>query len=180
MTLLPNRKQCLALLEEHSVPENIVRHSLAVEKVAVFLVQKLKEAGEKVDIGLVSRAAILHDIGKAEGLKKNVDHVSLSKKMVFEAGFPSIAEVVGKHALFQPFEEKPFSSLEEKIVFYADKRVKHDKIVSLEERFKYLLERYGTSEERLKKIYSVKPLVEKIEEEIFSKISASRELEELK
>ena len=33
------------------------------------------------------------------------------------------------------------------MVCYADKRILHDKIVSLDERFEYLLERYGKNKE---------------------------------
>lgn len=43
------------------------------------------------------------------------------------------------------FEQGIFSARE--IVFYADKRVRHDAIVSLEERLEYILDRYGGEEE---------------------------------
>jgi hypothetical protein len=39
--------------------------------------------------------------------------------------------------------------LEKEIVYYADKRVNHDRVVSLEERLTYLIRQYGNGDERL-------------------------------
>ncbi|MEM0475641.1 MAG: HD domain-containing protein, partial [Candidatus Norongarragalinales archaeon] len=41
-------------------------HSLAVERFAVKLAKKLEKRGVKVDVALVSRGALLHDLDKAE------------------------------------------------------------------------------------------------------------------
>jgi len=176
---LPSREQCLKLLEKHGLPENIVRHSLAVEKVAVFLAKKLLEAGEKIDVELVGRSALLHDVGKAQELKLGSQHVALGEKILLEENLPEIAKIVGKHGLYQVFEEKPFDSWEEKLVFYSDKRINHAQVVSLDERFEYLCNRYGLSTERNQRIIDAKPLAEKLEGEIFAKIGLKPSLEEL-
>jgi len=63
---LPTREQCLQLLKKHKVleniviSENIVRHSLQVGRIAAFLAEKLKAAGEQVGVELVGRSSILH------------------------------------------------------------------------------------------------------------------------
>lgn len=60
-----------------------------------------------------------------------------------------------------------------KIIFYADKRVKHDKIVTLKERFNDLRKRYATNEEILKKILVAEKLACQVETTIFKKIGSS-------
>ena len=59
---LPTRKECLAIIGEHHVPPHIVKHSLTAAKLAVFLAQRLTEKGIAVDVNLVDRACLLHDI----------------------------------------------------------------------------------------------------------------------
>jgi len=72
-------------------------------------------------------------------------------------GFPKVVEVIKKHSLYEIEKEKnqPLS-VEEKILFYADKRVIGNKIVSLKERFEDLNKRYnrdfGKEYEFVKKI----------------------------
>lgn len=173
------REECLKLLEKHEVPEHIKRHSAKVEEVAVYLAQKLLEAGEQVDTDLVSRSALLHDIDKAKTLEAGEGHGKVSKKILEEEGLPKIAEIALRHHLSQILEKKPFETLEQKIVYYADKRINHDQIVSLEERFKYLLERYGKRSEIAEKILACKPKAKALEREIFSKIKADKTLSEL-
>ena len=65
-------------------------------------------------------------------------------------------------------------------MWYADKRVEHDRIVPLEQRFKGLAERYGKNDgKKAEKIMSCFAPAKKIEEEIFSRIDADRDLKEL-
>ncbi len=58
-------------------------------------------------------------------------------------GFLEISEAIRKHSLYK-LDEKEIrpETTEEKIVFYADKRVVDDRITSLEERFEDLTKRY--------------------------------------
>lgn len=170
----------MQLLAKHAIPENIVMHSLAVEKAAVFIAEKLLQAGEKIDVSLVSRAALLHDIDKPLTLASGSGHGLVSKQILEKEGLPEIALIALKHHTYTILQKKPFSNWEEKVVYYSDKRVNHDQIVSLRERFDYLLERYGKEKKEFEKIFSCKSRVEKLEKEIFSKINASSELEELK
>jgi len=180
--MLPSREQCLALLKKYRLQPHMVRHCLAVEKVAVFLAKKLQEAGEEIDVGLVSRGALLHDIDKPQTIDSETIHRHgfLGKEILEAEVLPACGEIAVKHRLFCVLEENPFSSWEEKIVYYADKRVRHDQIVSLDARFVYLLERYGKEKEVIEKISSCKPFVEKVEREIFNKLKIDSSLSELK
>jgi len=69
MIKLPTQQQCLDYFEEYKVPENIQRHCLKVQEVAVFLAGKLKNSGVKINIELVQAAALLHDLFKMAGIK---------------------------------------------------------------------------------------------------------------
>ena len=137
---IPTKKECIAILTKNKTPSNIIKHCKAVCKVAEDVAKKLIKKGIKVNKGLVAAAALLHD---AERLKKN--HVARGARLVKKLGYPEVANVISKHTLYKLKNNEP-KTIEEKIVFYADKRVKHDKIVTLEERYKDLKERYKLSD----------------------------------
>ena len=59
---LPTRKECLALLAEYHVPPHMVNHCRAVAKLALFLAQMLNENSAVIDIELLERACLLHDM----------------------------------------------------------------------------------------------------------------------
>ena len=176
---LPSREECFALLKKYNVPKHIILHSIAVEKLAVLLAKKFNKAGIKVDTGLVSRASLLHDIDKLQTLKPGFEHLhsKLSKEILEKEGFPLLGKMVSRHLLENILEENAFENWEEKLLFYSDKRVNHDKTVSLDERFDYLLERYGKEKKIFDKITKCKPKVEELEKEIFSKIDITPSLE---
>ena len=67
-------------------------------------------------------------------------------KLLKGMGYERVGEVVAQH-IWLCKEGDPSSVSEEEIVNYADKRVMHDRIVSLEERFSDLKERYGRKSE---------------------------------
>ncbi len=179
--MLPSRKKCLDLLEKQGISDDLIKHSLAVEKVAAFIAKKLQASGQKIGVGLVGRAALLHDIGKtktiAEGFKRK--HGELGKEILEKEGFPEIAKIVSKHPLYRILEKRPFDSLEEKTVYYADKRVKFDKVVSLGKRMEYLLERYGTEKEKRERILAARPLIAKLEKELLFPANLTPALEGL-
>ena len=84
-----------------------------------------------------------------ERAKEN--HVVKGANLLKRMGFREVSEVVKKHSLYKLQQKKQPKTWEEKIVFYADKRAKNDKIVSVEERFEYIKERYNREEIALTK-----------------------------
>ena len=64
-------------------------------------------------------------------------------------------------------EGAPSSISEEEIVNYADKRVMHDRIVSLEERFSDLKERYGRIQRAMDYLERLRKEIYDIENKIF-------------
>ncbi len=136
---LPSKEECLRILAGNNTPSNIIEHSKAVCKVAEEIAGNLIKKGIKVNKELVIAASLLHDV---ERLKKN--HVIEGASLIRSMGFPEVAGVMSKHSTHKIEDpaQQP-RTYEEKIVFYADKRAKGDEIVSLEERFRDLKERYS-------------------------------------
>jgi len=176
---LPSRERCMQLLEEHNLTEGMVAHSLKVTEIADYLAKKLDEAGEKINPELVNRAALLHDIAKFKHLDDDVRHHQAGYE-ILKGEFPEIAEIVKRHALDMILEKGAFRCWEDKVVWYADKRVNHDMLASLEERFKYLLGRYGSGSKGVKDVIELcrKPAFE-LEREIMGKAGIEPELEAL-
>lgn len=180
---LPSRRECLELLKKHGQPQTVVAHTLVVEKAAVAISKKLRKTGEKVDLELVRVGALLHDVAKMQRtrggeLKPRRHHAEAGAKILKKEGVSKeIAKIVELHTLDAGKQPK---SWEEKIVFYADKRVEWDGIVSLEDRFEALKKRYSEFPGAVQKIEKSLPFTEKIEKQIFSKIERRpEELEEI-
>ena len=177
---IPSREECNELMVRHSMRPNIVEHSIQVMNVSLAITDNLKN-GVAVNRELVIAAALLHDITKTRSLVTNERHDISGAELLREMGFTSIAEIVEQHVVFQNFNLQ--GGLEEReIVYYADKRVNHDKIVTIEERVHYLLKRYGITEEIRGLILQNKTLVLAVERKIasFMKIDINRAIEEIK
>jgi len=135
---IPSREQCLQILKNNKTPSNVIEHCKVVAKVAEGIAEKLIKKGRKVNKELVIAGALLHDI---ERHKDN--HVARGAELVKKLGYPEVAKVVSKHTLYEvEIEENQPKTFEEKIVFYADKRVKNDKVVSLKGRYDDIKKRY--------------------------------------
>lgn len=140
--MVPSKEECLRLMGEYGMLENIVSHSLKVARVALFLSIELNKKGQRIDTGLVEAASLLHDLTKTECLMTKEDHALTGSQLLKGMGYERVGEIVAQH-IWLGKEEDSSSVSEEEIVNYADKRVMHDRIVSLEERFSDLKERYG-------------------------------------
>lgn len=142
---IPDIAECKELMARFDMLPNIVEHSLQVMRVSLALTDHLKD-GVVVNRDRVIAAALLHDITKTRSIKTKERHAASGGKLLRELGFPGIADIVEEHVTIQNLNLD--GTVEEKeIVYYADKRVMHDKIVTLEERMHDLMRRYGTGEE---------------------------------
>lgn len=164
--MIPTREECLRLMGEYGMLENIVAHSLEVARVALFLSIELNKKGQRVDVGLVEAASLLHDLTKTDCLKTKEDHAQKGSQLLRGMGYERIGDVVAQH-IWLCKEGDPSSVSEEEIVNYADKRVMHDRIVSLEERFSDLKERYGRNERAMDYLERLQKEICGIENKIF-------------
>jgi len=193
---LPTIEECNKLIDEYKVPANIRRHSEKVRRCAVFLAKKLIEKGEKINIDLLERACILHDILKTvkithydlfdsepneetkrfyEKLKekfKDMHHEDAAYEAL-KGKYPEVAEVIKKHRYVLILNGQ-LKTWEDKLLYYVDKRVMHDKIVDMKERLEEGQKRYehhhkkqGVNPEE------INPKIYELENFIFKKIGMS-------
>jgi uncharacterized protein len=194
--------ELINLIRQYHVPRNIMAHMKKVAGVCLFIGTKLLKKGENLDLTLLRQAALLHDIVKLcdfenlnlqgiegftaediqfwSGLIRTCHkdgHITAACNILLDLGEPVIAQIIKKHrytsVIDKSKDERP-DTWEEKILYYADKRVTHDKIVSIKERLDYGRERYFgghiSQEDRL-----VEAALYKLENEICGKISMSPE-----
>jgi putative nucleotidyltransferase with HDIG domain len=125
------------------VPLHIRGHSNQVARLARRLAEALREhAHERVDAERVEAAALLHDIAKARCLKTGRDHSADGGELLRGLGLETIAALVEQHVRLREWEPEGRVS-EAEILNYCDKRVLHEEVVTLEERFRDLAARYG-------------------------------------
>lgn len=142
---IPSREECNELMAKYCMLPNIVAHSRQVMRVSLVITDNLKN-GLSINRNLVMAAALLHDITKARSLETREPHDQSGGELLRELGFARIGEIVKQHVILLDFN--PQERLEEReIINYADKRVMHDRIVSLAERVEDLIQRYGTAKE---------------------------------
>jgi putative nucleotidyltransferase with HDIG domain len=165
--MIPSREECLGLMSRYGMLENIVCHSLEVAKVALFISIELNKKGQRIDLALVEAASLLHDLTKTECLNTKDDHAQTGSQQLKRMGYERVGEVVARHIWLEK-EGDPSSVSEEEIVNYADKRVMHDRIVSLEERFSDLIARYGLNPKAMDYLERLQKEIYGIENKIFS------------
>ncbi len=152
---VPTVNQCLNYIDRYEMLDNIRAHSFRVARVAEVLIDGLITRGKDVfsqpPKTLVIAGALLHDIGKTECLNGNCHHALRGQEICTELGFPEIGEIVREHVILKDFtaelyQQGIFGAKE--LVYYADKRVRHDEVVSLESRLDYIIERYSGGDPR--------------------------------
>src|SRR5512139_2986272 len=119
---VPNRDECLGLMDRYGMLRNIVDHSLTVTRVARFLSKELNKRGQRIDLGVVEAAALLHDLAKTECLRTRKDHAQQGFRLLKGLGYERVADVVAQHIQVSSGGDAA-SVTEEEVVNYADKRV---------------------------------------------------------
>lgn len=145
---IPTIEECLDIIEQYSMLDNIRDHSFMVARVAKTLTQTLREQPDisPPDTSEVVAGALLHDIAKTRCLQNNSHHARDGQSICVELGYPEIGEIVLEHVVLKEFkadlyQQGIFGAKE--LVYYSDKRVRHDQVVTLDDRLTYIIERYG-------------------------------------
>ncbi|MDR2550086.1 MAG: HDIG domain-containing protein [Desulfobulbus sp.] len=146
---IPSLAQCIDLMEQYGMLPNIRHHSLVVARLAEQLQGGLCAVApdrHQADRHLVISGALLHDIAKTPCLNSTCDHAKAGADICRRHGYPEIAAIVEQHVRlwdFAParYEQGRFDALE--LVYYADKRVRHNVVVHLDQRLEYIIDHYG-------------------------------------
>ncbi|PLW79363.1 hypothetical protein C0585_08100 [Candidatus Woesearchaeota archaeon] len=197
---IPTVPECYRLMSEYSLPINIIRHSEQVAKISVFLGKKLIEKGKEINLELLRVSALLHDIAKPidfkhfkldpnftsfKPSKKDVEtwkklkdesgdlkHEQAGVLLLQKLGYVDVAKIVGKHGYSKVIEG--FDNYEEKILYYADKLVKHDQIRPMKERLEEGHKRYVGGPPYSKEVEETDKKIFELEEELLKKAGVSQ------
>lgn len=199
--MIPTREECFNLMDKYRVPIGVKKHCLIVNKIAVFLAKKLRAAGIDIDVNVVEAASLLHDLlrvvnfsgfegasredqeiwSKYKEMYGHMDHADAAYEELKDK-YPRIATVVARHGV-RSVNENNHKSWEDRVVLYADRRVVHTRIVSVEERYQDAMIRHADFFEKT----GLNPELEKkrvlkVERDIFSNLKFKPEelAEELK
>ena len=167
---IPSEVECRRLVAGMGMLENIVAHSRQVCRVSLLIVDHLQPDG--LNRELILAAALLHDITKTRSFQTREDHAETGAQLLAEIGYPEVGRIVGQHVRLESYFASAVPS-EAEIVNYADKRVLHDRIVSLSERMGYILEKYGRAPERKRNILLLWEKTKKMEERLFESLPFS-------
>ena len=163
---IPTRNECYALIHQMAMPPHIVAHSFQVCRVAEILADALMHLGVSLTPALVSASALLHDITKARSFDTGENHSETGDVLLSERGHVRVGDIVRQHVRLDAydFQAEPTEAV---LVNYADKRVLHDQVVSLDRRMAYIRDRYGQTPAHLSRIDDLWRLSTEMERRIF-------------
>jgi tRNA (cytidine56-2'-O)-methyltransferase len=156
---LPTREECIEFLKKSNCEKNVITHCLAVEQMAVKIAILAM-----ADKELVSRGALLHDIGR--GKIHGISHAALGADIARELGLSvEISNIIERHIgagitkseaekLGLPIRNYIPKTLEEKIVAHADNLISHDKKRKVAEIIQYIEELgYKEQAQKIRKLH---------------------------
>jgi len=163
---IPSKQQCLSLIRQMNMLDHIVAHSFQVCRVAIFLVDHMGSGQTSMSRNLVQAAALLHDITKTRSFCTRENHALTGAQFLSDQGFPEVGCIIEQHVRLDSYALSDFPT-EAEVVNYADKRVLHDRIVSLKERMEYILEKYAKGPEYRKRLLWLWGKTEDLEARLF-------------
>ncbi len=154
---------CQSLYKKYKTPEHVIGHCRAVGDTGFTIAEALDRHGYNFDAQLIKMAGYAHDV-----MRLHEDHGRAAYEVLKELGYVQEAEIVKNH-MYYTFND--FKDLNETdIMCLADRLVKEDKYVGLDERVAYLIDKPGKTPERTKFLLGKKTetqeFIHKIEESI--------------
>lgn len=167
---LPSDETMMAWQQDVHLPPHVGDHCRAVGTLCTQLAERLIEQGHVVRKGALQKAGMLHDLLRfldfrpgASPAEYQPDTATLARweelvkkysgmhheegvaAFLREHGYDLLATIIEPHGLRIPHPSRPM--IEQQILYYADKRVIGDRVVSLDERFDDFVKRYGEGKE---------------------------------
>ncbi|MCK5019153.1 MAG: tRNA (adenosine(37)-N6)-threonylcarbamoyltransferase complex ATPase subunit type 1 TsaE [Candidatus Peribacteraceae bacterium] len=162
--LLPSLEEIKSWRKKFELPENVCKHCDAVAEVCKEIGEQFIKEGYIIRINAIIKAALVHDLFRFVDFKAGASHdrdeiiqpkiweeikeehpaqkhEEVCEKFLKKQGYRVLSEIVKTHGV----RSLPYNpmTIEQKILFYADKRVILDKKVTLKERFDDFVTRYG-------------------------------------
>ena len=148
---VPSKMECFELICQMDMMDHIVAHSLKVCQVALTIADCLAKTHVRLNRELIQAGALLHDITKTRSFDTRENHAQSGGRLLDELGYPAVGSIVRQHVKLDAYPQKAIFG-EAGIVNYADKRVLHDQVVSLDQRMRYIEERYCRGEDDRRRI----------------------------
>jgi putative nucleotidyltransferase with HDIG domain len=168
---IPSFEECLNLMATHGMLPHIREHSFRVLEVASVLGEALAATGFSLSLPLIETGALLHDLGKTPCLGTVQNHAEWGAAILADLGYPELAQVVREHVHLDRTNGDRRPVREAEVVNYADKRVMHDRVVTLEARFADLKVRYGRTPEVVGRIAATAASSRALEEKLFAPLA---------
>ncbi len=188
--------QVESFYEEWLTPMHVRAHIKKVTDVAMKIAEAYIAQKEIVNLNLLYSASMMHDIARVcdfhkldktqfkekitdakwvrwEELRKKykgMHHADIASDFFKKLGYVKTGEVIYIHkSRVLAEEQERVNTLEKKIMYYSDKRVKHEEVVPLKERFRDGWERYGKYDDtRTRRMFDeVEKMTFALEKELF-------------
>lgn len=168
---IPTEKDIESWIREVMLPDHIVRHMNAVADASAKIAQSLTAQHRCIRPKALRAAAMTHDLLRFVDFtsltgdeyfspsneqtkrwqelksKYGTPHELAAKKFIADKGFSALGDIISTHRGYTVDGSRIPMTIEQKALAYADKRVKFDSPVSLDERFDDFAKRYGNGKE---------------------------------
>ena len=159
---IPDDAMIAEMHKEYHTAAHIIEHEKRVADIAEHCANDMMKHGHIIRMKALRAAALLHDVLRIVDFQDPAPaehdlwkklrtqfgngHESAAQQMLAARGFPEIGMIIRPHGM--PGGENPRPvTIEQKLLAYADKRVLHTDVVSVEERFADFAVRYGGGKE---------------------------------
>lgn len=187
---IPSSRQIKKWRKDVMLPPHIIEHCEVVAELSLKFAKYLNEKHKIVRTRLLEAGSKLHDLlrfidfhdghpklGQEPSQKQlklweqwsdkysDFGHEHACASFLEEQGYPELAKVISVHGIKLNDGENR-DTIEQKLLYYTDKRVALNKVVTLEERFEDFIKRYGKGKqtEKNKRWYEE---AKKMEKELF-------------
>jgi hypothetical protein len=136
----------MKLLKQYHTPGHVIRHCVKVTDTALKIGQALNDKGCCLDLGLIQGAGLLHDIARVED-----KHWEIGAAIAEAHGYFAEAEIIRIH-MFYSCDPGGERITETDILCLADRMVKEDEYVGLDNRMQYILDKFRGNPEAFARI----------------------------
>lgn len=164
--MIPTTDQARALWQTYALPERKQKHSLLVAGVALWLASHIEQKTHVcIAKELLYVTGLLHDIDKNIPWLPGETHPDAGVRILTDLGMDEVARLVRAHPLHAILDSQIApTTLEEKILYLADKMTKYE-VISVDERFAlWRAEPLGAKEQSI--LETAYPKVKALEAEI--------------
>ena len=155
------------LFIKFKTPPHVIAHCNEVARVAVCIAGELNRCGYDLDIDLLKGAASVHDL-----VRPMEDHDIRGAEILENEGYPAEAGLVRRHMKYREFNS--IENLDEQdILCLADRLVKEDRYVGLQERMDYLIAKPICTPEMAERIRKAQKITQELIDQIEKTIGMS-------